>query len=303
MKKCNRGKPAPDPSAREELKILSIGQSHSQDSVWLVQEVLRHQQPNQKFLVAECLLSVTLVDHLQNARNDAPLYNYYVNTEGNWDKTKEVTIRSALKNQKWDYIVINESSRMLGLESVMRQGYVPEMAKWVRSVVGDEPILLYNWTWTTPTDQTFHAPTYEPLAPANFWNNYTRDYQADRKVHYEAMREMLVKYVEPVEEIDGILYCATPIQYATEVLGVPQVDMYRDYIHLSDYGRLFIGYLWYAQIYGLEEITQVNVDAIPAHLRQWRWVSRGDVSLTPEMKENLIKSVNYALKNPMNIPE
>ena len=46
-----------------------------------------------------------------------------------------------------------------------------------------------------------------------------------------------------------------------------------------------------------------ELDVIAAHLRQWRWVSKGDVTLTPEMKDNLIKSVNYALKNPLNMPE
>ena len=117
------------------------------------------------------------------------------------------------------------------------------------------------------------------------------------------MLAMLEKYVEPIEGIDGILYCATPIQYATEVIGVPQVDMYRDYIHLSDYGRLYIAYLWYAQIYGLDKIEAVNVDVIEAHLRQWRWVSKGDVVLTEQMKQWIIESVNYALEHPKEMPE
>ena len=116
------------------------------------------------------------------------------------------------------------------------------------------------------------------------------------------MLAMLEKYVEPIEGIDGILYSATPIQYATEVMGVSQIDMYRDYIHLSDYGRLYIAYLWYAQFYGLDSIEEVNVDVIEAHLRQWRWVSKGDVVLTEQMKAWIVEAVNYTLQHPKEMP-
>ncbi|MBR4863244.1 MAG: DUF4886 domain-containing protein [Oscillospiraceae bacterium] len=286
----------------ETLKILSIGQSHSQDSVWLVQEVLQTELPDEKFFVAECIKSVTMVDHVANAKSDAKIYTYYTNTEGRWVENENWSIRQALLDQRWDIIIINESSRLLGLESTMELGLVNQMVDFVLSTVNYDPQLLYNWTWTTPTDQYFHSDTIDPQPPSGFWNRFVRDYQADREVHYNAMLAMLEKYVEPIEGIDGILYSATPIQYATEVLGVPQVDMYRDYIHLSDYGRLYIAYLWYAQFYGLEEITQVNVDVIEAHLRQWRWVSKGDVVLTEQMKQWIIESVNYTLQHPKEMP-
>lgn len=304
----------------ETMKILSIGQSHSQDSVWLVQEVLQTEMPEGKFFIAECLKSVTMVDHLSNAKSDAPVYEYCTNTSGEWVWNEDYTIRQCLQEQKWDIVIINESSRYLGLEATMQKGYVSDMAKWVRSIVGNEPKLMYNWTWTTPISQTFYDENFKPQPSSTFWSNYERDYNANRETHYNMMLEMLEKYVEPIEEIDGILYSATPIQYATEVLKIPEAEvtsddptdlpysladysMYRDYIHLSDYGRLFIAYLWYAQIYGLEEITEVNVDVIEAHLRQWRWISQGDVTLTQQMKDWIIESVNYALENPKTMPE
>ena len=285
----------------ETLKILSIGQSHSQDAIWLVQEVLQTERPDDKFFVAECIKSVTMVDHVANAKSDANVYTYYTNTEGAWVAHDDWSIRQALLDQRWDIIVINESSRLLGLESTMKKGLVNEMVDYIHSTLNYDPQLMYNWTWTTPTDQYFHSDTIDPQPPATFWSSFTRDYQADRKVHYDSMLAMLEKYVEPIEGIDGIFYSATPIQYATEVMGVSQIDMYRDYIHLSDYGRLYIGYLWYAQIYGLESISEVNVDVIEAHLRQWRWVSKGDVVLTQQMKDWIVEAVNYTLQHPKEI--
>ena len=309
---------AADQSEEEQkvLKILSIGQSHSQDSVWLLQEVLRTERPEEQFLVGECLLSVTLVDHLANARGDVPSYDYCVNTDGKWDIREGWTIKYALLDQQWDIVIINESSRMLGLEAVMKQNLVQQMADYVHSVLDYDFKLLYNWTWTTPVEQVFHDLQFDPQPPGAFWENFQRDYKADRKYHYDAMAQMLVKYVKPIENIDGILYSATPIQYASEVLGVPQgavsdpnpsllpfsledYSLYRDYIHLSDYGRLYIGYMWYAQMFGLDKIDAVNVDVIPAHLRHKRWISQGDVEVTQQMKDWIVESVNYALENPI----
>ncbi len=304
------------PEEQKVLKVLSIGQSHSQDSIWLLQEVLRTERPEEEFFIAECLLSVTLVDHVANAKQDAPKYDYCVNTDGKWDIREGWTIKYALMDQTWDIVIINESSRMLGLESVMEKGLVQQMADYVHSILDYDFTLLYNWTWTTPEDQVFHHLQFDPQPPGSFWEAFTRDYKADRKYHYDAMSQMLQKYILPIENIDGILYSATPIQYATEVLGLPEGEvsdpnpdllpfsltpssLYRDYIHLSDYGRLYIAYQWYAQMYGLTQLEEVNVDVIPAHLRHKRWVSQGDVEITQQMKQWLMESVNYALKTPI----
>ena len=303
----------------ETLRILSIGQSHSQDAIWLLQEVLQTERPDDKFYVAECLRSVTMVDHVNNAKTDNAVYSYCVNTDGEWIWNEGWTVREALNAQKWDMVIINESCRYLGLESTMKKGYVHEMAQFVHDQLDYDFKLMYNWHWTIPVSQIFYDPNFDPAAASTFWSNYQKDYQANREVHYNAMLAMVEKYIETDDLIDGVFHSATVIQYATEVLGMPEAEvsdpdltklpysltdrsMYRDYIHLSDYGRLFAAYLEYAEIYGLESIDAVNVDVIEAHLRQWRWVSQGDVVLTQEMKDAIVASVNYTLQHPKEMP-
>ena len=63
--------------------------------------------------------------------------------------------------------------------------------------------------------------------------------------------------------------------------------MYRDYTHLSDYGRLLVAYQWYAQLMGLEKIETVKVDALPANLHQDKsmYPAMPDYTNTQEMKE------------------
>jgi hypothetical protein len=161
---------------------------------------------------------------------------------------------------------------------------------------------MYNWTWSAPTDEAFYSPEWQPQPPGTFRDVFTRDYGFDRVKHYDMMQKMILKYVEPNEKFSKVLYSATVIQYATEVLKVPQTEMYRDYTHLSDYGRLFVGYLWYAQIMGLDSLSEIHVDVIPEHVRHWRYDNAGDVNLTQQQKQHILDAVNYTLKNPLQMP-
>jgi len=98
------------------------------------------------------------------------------------------------------------------------------------------------------------------------------------------------------------------VQYAYEGLGRDHEELYRDYTHLNDYGRLMVAYHWYAAIMGIEELTEVNVDAIPVALK--RQTSKfpaadadGNYTITEDMKADILKAVNWTLENPYNLPE
>ena len=58
---------------------------------------------------------------------------------------------------------------------------------------------------------------------------------------------------------------------------------------------------------GLEEITEVNMDTIPTTLKhansKFPVLTNGVYPVTQDMKDDLIESVNWALKNPFSLPE
>ena len=90
--------------------------------------------------------------------------------------------------------------------------------------------------------------------------------------------------------------------------GRPQAEVYRDYTHVNDYGRLIAAYTWYATIMGIDEIEEMNLDAVPANLKHKNSKfpaadADGNYTITADMKEDLIESVNWALKNPLSLPE
>lgn len=300
-----------DTSKDGVLKILNISNSHGQDAIWQLPFVLSAEMPEQEYVIVEMYQSYALTEHIQAAKNNSAVYHYQVNTGGFWKTiTEEATLADGLLTQNWDYIMMNESSRHLGLEDKMSQGMVDWFANYIMEHVGHEPKLLYDMTWSSPTDDRFYTDGTRQQAPASFKNTYTKDYGFDHVNHYNQLVALTKKYLIDHEAFDEIIFNATPVQYAGEVLGVPQYDekqvydLYRDYTHISDYARLMVAYNMYCQLFDIEQLTEVNVDLIQWESRApWngRNVKLGDIILTEQHKNVIIESVNHGLKNPLSI--
>ena len=299
------------PEEEKVMRILNISNSHGADSVKLLPMVLQAEMPDQEFFVAELYASYALTEHVEAAKEDAKDYVYYTNGDGTWNRVEGVSISMALQDQHWDVIMFNESSRHLGLEKYMSKGLID----WFRSYILDnldyEPTLLYNMTWSNPTDERFHDPSSDrQKPPETFRKSYTVNYGFNYITHYNMLVEMTKKYLVGHEGFDKIIYNAKPVQYAQVICGVPQwddaqkMDLYRDYTHLSDFARLMVAYNWYAQMFDVKELTAVNIDVIPKDQRAtYRQQNLGDLEITQEHKQIILESVNETLKDPFTIPE
>ena len=304
-----------DPSRDNVLKVLNISNSHGQDSVWLIPEVLKAESPDTKFLVAECYASYALAEHIQSAENNTADYKYYTNSGDGWSEGVYSTSLQALQAQNWDIVMFNESSRHLGLEKYTPSTKIDWFRSYILKNMYYEPTLLYNMTWASPTDDRFYTDTTRQGVSDNFVGGfkttYENDYGFDHVNHYNCLVAMTEKYLVNHEGFDKIIYNATPVQYASEICGVPQYDenqtwdLYRDYTHLSDFARLIVAYNWYCQMFDVDELSDVKVNVIKADDRAEysdRQKVYGDLTLTKDHKDVLIESVNHSLKNPLSIP-
>ena len=300
-----------DPSQDDVLRILNISNSHGVDSIWQLPSVLKAECPDQKFVIVELYQGYALTEHKAAAEENAAVYYYRINKGDGWTHiTSEATIQDVLQTHSWDIVMFNESSRHLGLESKMSQGLVDWFLNYILENLDYKPKMLYNMTWASPTDENFYTDTNRQSAPSTFRNTYTKDYGFDHVNHYNQLVAMTKKYLVGHEGFDKIIYNATPVQYAGEILHVPQYDadqvydLYRDYTHLSDYARLIVAYNWYCQMFEVEELKAVNVDVIEWENRA-TWNNRneklGDLTLTEQHKSVLMQSVNHSLKNPLSI--
>ena len=300
--------PTQSPEEAAVFKVLMIGQSHAQDTVWLLYDVLKAHMPEQEFIVADIYQPIPISEHIQNIKEMNAVYDYCENTDGKMTIYEGYTIEAALKKERWDLIIFNEATWPQVDGASFTNGQVQWLTDYIRETAKPGFQLAYNATWSQPvTAEVFSSDRKQP--PEGFRNNLISLYDGDRLKHFNRVCAVITNYVETDEDYDLVFHSGTAIQYASETVGVPEgdpqrnYDLYRDYTHLSDFGRLIVAYQLYAQIYGLEELTEVKVDVIPKHMRATaREQAFGDLELTETHKQAILDSVNYALKNPNVAP-
>lgn len=301
--------PAQSPEEEAVFKILMIGQSHAQDASWMVADVIAAEMPDQKVLVADIYQSIALDEHIQNIKADNAVYTYTEFSGGfQMNQISNYKISDAVKKHQWDLIVFNEATWPQTEEASFTDGDMQWLTDWLRENAAWPYFkLAYNATWAQPVSAENYAPGRQ-TAPDGFRGKYNEKFRGDRTKHFARICELMEKYVETDPDYDYVFHSGTAIQYASETFGVPEGDperryeLYRDYTHLSDFGRLIVGYQWYCQIFGIEELTEVNVDTIPAYMRTECAKMFGDLTIDDTMKQAIIESVNYSLKHPNEAP-
>lgn len=297
------------PEEAAVYKVLLIGQSLGQDTVWLLESVLRAEMPDKEFLVADIYLSIALGDHRKNIMNNASIYHYYKLSGGTYEHMENVSIYSALKDEMWDLIIFNDSTYATTQAAEFEDGDHAFMIDYIRQNAAPGYKLAYNATWANPTSAELYKP--ERMQPPEIVpTRFKREFGGSRNKYYDHICANIEKYIETNAEFDFVFHTGTAIQYASETYGVPeadperQYDLYRDYVHLSDFGRLIVAYQLYAQISGLEKLEDVKVDVIKTDMRAtFREQKFGDLEITQQHKDALIASVNFALANPNKVPE
>ena len=301
--------PTQSPEEEAVFKVLMIGQSHAMDASWLVCDVLSAEMPDKQFLVADIYQPIHLCDHIKNIQERNAVYKYSEITNGsNLNVTTNYTINDAVKKHQWDLIVFNEATWPQTEEASYTDGDFQWLTDWLReNAAWPHFKFAYNATWAQPVSKEVYGVGRQTV-PESFRGTYMEKFGGDRTKHFTRICEMMEKYVETDPDYDYVFHSGTAIQYASETFGVPEGDpdrryeLYRDYTHMSDFGRLIVAYQWYCQIFEVEELTQVNVDMIPRHMRTDCAQMYGDLAIDETMKQAIIESVNYALKNPNVAP-
>ena len=299
----------PDLAEMNELKVLLIGQSLGQDTIWHLHKVLKAENPEKSFVVGSTYKSMALNQIRQCIENNEAVFDYNKFTDEGHTLTKEVTIEMALKDEKWDIIIFNGATYNSTQEREYVDGDHAFMIDYIHKTAQPGFRLAYNCTWANPTDPGL-VGLGRMTPPARVRERFVEEFGGSRNVYYKRLCDNFTRYIETNEAFDIVFHPGTAIQYASETFGVPecdenrQYDLYRDYVHLSDFGRLIAAYQLYAQIYGLEKLESVKVDVIEANTRTTETDKRfGDVIITEKHKEALIASVNFALAHPLEAPE
>ena len=96
------------------LKILTVGNSFSVDSMEYVYQIAKANGVAEIELGNLYIGSCTIYKHLTNAKNDNSAYTYYTNSTGTWTSTEEYKLSTAVASENWDFISFQQSSTYSG---------------------------------------------------------------------------------------------------------------------------------------------------------------------------------------------
>lgn len=312
------------------LKVLVLGNSHGLDATNMLYEVFQDQNPQQKVLVGALYYSgCNMTQHKTFITNNDPVYSYHKNYGQNQDRSWDIyynsTVLTALEDEQWDIIVMQQMNHRAGMDNAEWGNYRADDWQFVIDYLKEhqdyEPRLAFHMVWANPDQEEYrdpNSPLSHPTKTNNDWVN-THDQKfpgADGKYDIDVLYNSIVsctqKYLVDTTAFLGenyyefIIPSGTAVQYALRELNRTQAEIYRDYTHMNDYGRLLVAYLWYAKIMGVDKIDSVGINAIPAvlhHSNSSFPTTASGYAVTADMKADIIASVNWALENPFNLPE
>ncbi|MBE6806330.1 MAG: DUF4886 domain-containing protein [Ruminococcaceae bacterium] len=219
----------PNGELPKSLKILAIGNSYSDDATKYLWDICKAAGIEEVVIANMYISGCSLDTHWENISGDIRAYTYYKNTDGEWNSKNRVKISTALSEQEWDIVTIQQASWSSGMESSYKH-----FDKIVKYIYENEPTANVMWhqTWAK----------CEGSVPA--------EYGSEQLKMYEAIVKTMQDKVETSQYISGIIPVGTAIQnMRSSYLGD---TLHRDDVtHLSkDYGRYTAAMTWFATITG-----------------------------------------------------
>ena len=121
------------------IKILAIGNSFSQDATALLQRASDDLYVRNLY-IGGC----SLERHCENIRKDKREYVY--EEDGAAVQTDLVSIRQALSSDKWDYVTLQQSSGLSGIEESFYP-HLSELVAYVKKFASAEIVLHRTWAY------------------------------------------------------------------------------------------------------------------------------------------------------------
>ena len=204
------------------MKILSIGNSFSQDSTALLQ-LLTDKITARNLYIGGCSLDM----HAANIENDAAKYELQEN--GEKMQNALIGVKEALISDKWDYITVQQVSGRSGVYESFYP-YLGELLDYVRKYSDAEIVLHETWSYEIGSGHPDFAI-----------------YKSDREQMAQAIKETYEK-VSAKENL-RIIRVGEAVQ---NLRAKPSFDykngglsLTRDGFHLSlSYGRLLAASVW-----------------------------------------------------------
>ena len=224
----------------ETIKILAIGNSFSNDSVSWVYDIAKSADID--VVVANLNFNgCSLETHWKNASSNNPYYSYQKWTSSGMTSESKKTMDSAILDEDWDYITLQQYSGYSGMYSTF-QPYLNYLSSYIKKLAPDARLAL-NMTWAYASDSTHADFAY---------------YRSSQNVMYKAI---VSAYRQAASDcgIEILIPCGTAIQNARANQSLNKIgdELTRDGFHLNEKtGRYVAGLTYFETLIVKEE----NID-------------------------------------------
>lgn len=297
-----------EPAAEAKvLKVLTLGHSLAVDTGHMLNLVCGTEGTGEyeEILIGTLYYSgCRLTQHVEFMTTNASEYRLYISSSTTPDKPPvtidNVTMYDALRFDYWDIVVMQGNPWEIDADTGFTSGNIQTIQKYVNDNKMN-PLAIFAWhmPWALPADETL-LKMY-PHEPNAHYQNYLA-YNLDKSAHYEAQVGCVERHILTDETFKFVIPTGTTIQNAWSSY-LEEADLHRDYAHATDYGRLMASYTWYCMLLGIDQLTEIKLDAIPQAFLKSTEDKTQDRPLTEMEKAIILESVNNALKNPMEMTQ
>lgn len=217
--------------ASQPVKILAIGNSFSEDAIEQNLSELASAAGYSTIIGNLYIPGCPLERHYDNAARNIGDYRYRkIGTDNRMVETNKVTIEKAIRDEKWDYISLQQASHFSGLWNTY-EPYLHELVCYIHKLAPQAKI-IWHQTWA-------YAKSSDHSGFKNYGHSQKRMYRQILQCSHRAMRE---------EGLDLIVPCGTAIQLARKsFIGD---NMNRDGYHLNlVYGRYTAACTWFEALF------------------------------------------------------
>ena len=299
---------ATEPDPKKPLKVFTIGNSASLDDCHLLNLVAATEGYGRELYIGTLYHSgCSLSRHVENIALDRADYSFHLSSSNTPEeppsKIEAVTLKEGLLHTDWDVIVLQGSTATNYKEASFTSGYIQAIQGFVnQNKLNPDAVYVWNMFQANPADVKLQTMYETQTGKSPEENNYKKIYQQfpDRKTLYSAITGNVEKYIITDSTISGLIPAGTVIENALTSY-LEESDLHRDYVHLTDLGRVMAAYVWYCSLAGIEHLDQIKLNAIPVDFLKSTADKSQDRILTQAEKTVILESVNHALAKPLEI--
>jgi len=293
-------------ASERPLKILTLGHSLAVDSGHMINLVAGAEGYSEEMVIGTLYHSgCPLYRHVDNLEGDRIDYQLYISSSKTPDQPPVIlddfTMKDAIVYDDWDIIVMQAGVFELAEAATFTNGDIQTIQNYVNQhKTNPNAIFAWHTPWAFATElelQTSYETQTGKTEENNTYKNGYKAFNNDRIALYEAFQQQVEDHILPDDSFVYLIPSGTAFENAMSSY-LTEFDLHRDYAHATDLGRVISSYTWYCTLTGIDQLEEVQLDAIPKAFLKSTEDKTQDRVLTYAEKKVILEAVNNALQNP-----